>query len=169
MKKLKELYFVAIIMLFSVSVMTVKADDAGSLETKAPSSFIEITEGPESAKKVSPVGEIYINKPELPSEDKMEYLGEFTITYYCACRKCNGKWGPIDGFGNPLKWGCVATDKKVIPMHTHLVIDGFDMEFEARDTGSGVNGKHIDIYVPVSHSEALRLGQGEKKKVWKIL
>ena len=98
---------------------------------------------------------------------QMEYLGVFTATYYDSCRKCNGKWGPIDGFGNPLEWGCVAVDPKVIPLHTKLVIDGYDIIFEARDTGSGVNGKHVDIYVPVSHEEALRMGQGEKLKVWK--
>ena len=97
---------------------------------------------------------------------RLEYLGEFTITYYDSCPKCNGKWGPIDGYGNPLEWGCVAVDSKVIPMRTKLVVDGYDVIFEARDTGYGVNGKHIDIYVPVSHSEALKMGQGEKRKVW---
>lgn len=99
----------------------------------------------------------------------LEYLGVFTATYYDSCRKCNGKWGPIDGFGNPLEWGCVAVDPRVIPLRTKLVIDGYDIIFEARDTGSGVNGKHVDIYVPVSHEEALRMGQGEKLKVWKYM
>lgn len=98
---------------------------------------------------------------------KLEYLGTFRATYYCSCRRCNGKWGAIDGFGEPLKWGCVAVDPKVIPLHTKLVIDGFDMVFEARDTGSGVDGRHIDIFVPVSHSEALRMPQGERVEVWR--
>ena len=99
----------------------------------------------------------------------LEYLFEATITYYCPCSRCNGRWGPIDGFGKPLKWGCVAVDPAVIPMHTKLVIDGYDQIFEARDTGSGVDGRHIDIFVPVSHSEALRMGQGEKNLVWKYI
>lgn len=99
----------------------------------------------------------------------LEYLGEYTITYYCSCKKCNGHWGAIDGYGNPLIWGTVAVDPKVLPLQTHLIIDGYDMEFVARDTGSGVNGKHIDMYVPVSHSEALRMAQGEKLKVWKVI
>lgn len=98
----------------------------------------------------------------------LEYLGEYTITYYCSCKKCNGHWGAIDGYGNPLVWGTVAVDPKVLPLQTHLIIDGYDMEFVAKDTGSGVNGKHIDMYVPVSHSEALRMAQGEKLKVWKV-
>ena len=98
---------------------------------------------------------------------RLEYLFEATITYYCPCSRCNGHWGAIDGYGQPLKWGCVAVDPHVIPMHTKLVIDGYDAVFEARDTGSGVDGKHIDVFVPVTHAEALRMGQGEKRKVWK--
>ena len=104
---------------------------------------------------------------------KMEYIGDFYLTYYCKCGKCNGydKYGnprSYDRYGNPLVWGTVAVDPKKIPLQTHLVIDGYDMEFVAMDTGSGVNGKHIDIYVPVSHSEALRMGQGERRKVWRV-
>ena len=96
----------------------------------------------------------------------LEYLGEFMLTYYCACRKCNGGPG-IDRFGDPLVWGTVAVDPKVIPLHTQLVIDGYDAVFTARDTGGKwVQGKHIDVFVPVSHSEALKMGQGEHRKVW---
>ena len=98
---------------------------------------------------------------------RLEYLFEATITYYCPCSRCNGHWGAIDGFGQPLEWGCVAVDPHVIPLRTKLVIDGYDAVFEARDTGSGVDGRHIDVFVPVSHSEALRMGQGEKRKVWR--
>lgn len=122
---------------------------------------IDITEPP-------PIDRVSESLDEVDANGhRLEYLGEFTITYYDSCPKCNGKWGPIDGYGNPLEWGCVAVDPKVIPMRTKLVVDGYDVIFEARDTGYGVNGKHIDIYVPVSHSEALRMGQGEKRKVWR--
>jgi len=99
---------------------------------------------------------------------QLEYLGEFVCTTYCPCRKCNGHWGAIDGYGNPLVLGTVAVDPKEVPMQTHLIIDGYDIEFVARDTGSGVNGKHVDIFMPVSHSEALRMDQGNKRKVWKV-
>jgi len=57
-------------------------------------------------------------------------------------------------------------DPKVIPMKMHLVIDGYDIDFVARDTGSGVKENHIDVFMPVSHSEALQMGQGEHRKVW---
>jgi len=97
----------------------------------------------------------------------LEYLSVCTLTYYCPCKRCNGSWGAIDGYGNPLEWGTVAVDPKKITLGTKLVIDGYDTVFTARDTGSGVNGWHIDVFVPVSHSEALKMGQGEKRKVWK--
>ena len=97
----------------------------------------------------------------------LEYLGKFFTTYYCPCRKCNGSNEGIDGFGNPLEWGCVAVDRNVIPMHTKLIIDGYDKVFEARDTGSGINGHDIDIFVPVSHSEALAMCKDQWLNVWK--
>ena len=97
----------------------------------------------------------------------LEYFAECTITYFCPCKRCNGKWGAIDSFGNPLKFGTVAVDPKVIPMHTKLVIDGYDMVFEARDTGSGITGHDIDIYVPVSHQEAVAMCKDQWLNVWR--
>ena len=123
---------------------------------------IDITEPP-------PIDRISDALDEMDANGRqLEYIGLCTITTYCPCRKCNGHWGAIDGYGNPLVLGTVAVDPKVIPLQTHLIIDGYDIEFVARDTGSGVNGKHIDIFMPVSHSEALRMDQGNKRKVWKI-
>lgn len=131
-------------------------------EISSQEDAIDITEAP-------PIEDVSVALDEVDANGRqMEYLGEFTITYFCSCRKCNGHWGAIDGYGNPLKWGTVAVDPKVIPMQTHLIIDGYDMEFVARDTGNGVNRNHIDIFVPVSHSEALKMGQGEHRKVWKV-
>ena len=98
---------------------------------------------------------------------QLVYLGEFKLTYYCPCRKCNGSNGAIDRLGNPLVWGTVAVDPKVISLGTQLVIDGYDAIFTARDTGDEwVQGNHIDIFVPVSHSEARKMGQ-ERRKVWR--
>lgn len=121
---------------------------------------LEINEAP-------PINDVSVALDEQDANGHtLEYFGECTITYFCPCKRCNGKWGAIDSFGNPLKFGTVAVDTKVIPMHTHLVIDGYDQIFEALDTGSGVKGNHIDVFVPVSHAEALKMGQGERRKVW---
>ena len=130
-------------------------------EISSQEDAIDITEAP-------PINEVSVALDEVDAVgNRLTYLGEFKLTYYDSCSKCNGKWGPIDGFGNPLEWGCVAVDPHVIPLHTKLVIDGYDAVFEARDTGSGVDGRHIDVFVPVSHSEALKMPHGERRKVWR--
>jgi len=155
---------------------TIVADDFQIAETDVDADWIEIVERPEEA--IAAIeDEVIENSAAVADEDdidtlqqpELSYLGEFTFTFYCSCSRCNGRWGAIDGFGNPLKWGCVAVDPSVIPLRTKLVVDGYDTVFEARDTGSGVDGRHIDMFVPVSHSEALKMGQGKKIKVWKVL
>jgi len=121
---------------------------------------LEIDEAP-------PINDVSVALDEQDANGHaLEYFAECTITYFCPCKRCNGKWGAIDSFGNPLKFGTVAVDPKVIPMHTKLIVDGYDQIFEALDTGSGVKGNHIDMFVPVSHAEALNMGQGERRKVW---
>ena len=130
------------------------------IHSEPQANALGITEAP-------PINDVSIDLDEADANGhQLEYLGEFTITYYCPCKRCNGKWGAIDRYGNPLKFGTVAVDAKVIPMHAKIVVDGYDQVFEALDTGSGVHGKHIDMFVPVSHSEALQMGQGERRKVW---
>jgi 3D (Asp-Asp-Asp) domain-containing protein len=59
--------------------------------------------------------------------------------------------------GAPTRWGLVAVDPNIIPLGTHLRIDGFDEVFVAADTGGAVKGNWIDIYFP-TYSEAARFG-----------
>lgn len=144
--------------------MSVFAADAPAIiyqdSEQAQAHAIEIQEAP-------PINQISEALDEQDANGHhLEYLGKFFTTYYCPCRACNGSNAGIDRFGNPLKWGTVAADPKVLPMHTKIVIDGYDQVFEVLDTGSGVRGNHIDMFVPVSHSEALQMGQ-ERRKVWR--
>lgn len=80
----------------------------------------------------------------------------FTATAYCPCRKCCGKWADgITASGTTATAGrTIAVDKKVIPLGTHVLING--VEYVAEDTG--VKGKRIDIFFD-SHSEALEFGR----------
>lgn len=130
-------------------------------EISSQEDAIDITEAP-------PINDVSVALDEVDAVgNQLTYLSECILTYYCPCKRCNGSWGAIDSKGNPLEWGTVAVDPRKIPLGTKLVIDGYDQIFTARDTGSGVNGWHIDVFVPVSHSEALKMGQGEKRKVWR--
>ena len=91
-------------------------------------------------------------------------LGEFTVTAYCPCEKCCGKWAenrPKDTNGNEIVYTAsgavarpnhtIAVDPSIIPYGTELLIDG--ILYTAEDSGSGVKGKWIDIYF-TNHAEA---------------
>ena len=97
-------------------------------------------------------------EPEIITDvEEWESLGRFKLTYYCPCRKCNGKWvGKATASGEPLKPGTtIAVDPRVIPLGTRVRIG--EHEFIAQDTGSGIKGKRIDICLE-DHGECLEAG-----------
>lgn len=81
------------------------------------------------------------------AENIGESLGLYTITYYCSCDICCGGWsgGPTASGAYPVADWTVAADPEVLPLGTHIYINGH--EYCVEDTGSGVVGQHIDIYV----------------------
>ena len=83
-------------------------------------------------------------------------LGNFTITYYCACEICCNKADGITATGTPVIEGqTIAVDPSVIPYGTKVIIGGH--VFTAEDCGGAIKKNHIDVYVN-SHEEALALG-----------
>lgn len=85
-----------------------------------------------------------------------EYVGECTITAYCPCAECCGRWADgLTATGFPALPGVVAVDPDVIPLGSTVVIDG--QRYLAADTGSGVEGLHIDICMG-SHGETVEHG-----------
>ncbi|MGI5835896.1 MAG: LysM peptidoglycan-binding domain-containing protein [Chloroflexota bacterium] len=62
-----------------------------------------------------------------------------TVTAYCLQGRTRS--------GTPVKWGVVAVDPNVIPLGSKILIEGFGEIFSAEDTGSGVRGKWVDIWV----------------------
>lgn len=90
-----------------------------------------------------------------------QYIGECTVTAYCPCAECCGRWA--DGFtatGLPAGPGIVAVDPEVIPLGSTVIIDG--LKYLAADVGA--SGKHVDIAVS-SHEQAVELGV-RSEKVW---
>ncbi|WP_305037463.1 3D domain-containing protein [Cohnella mopanensis] len=79
-------------------------------------------------------------------------------TAYSASAEENGKWGPVDYFGNPLKLGTIAVDPTIIPFGTKVYITGYDFSglptgglvATATDKGGAIKGNRIDIFVPGS-------------------
>ena len=84
-------------------------------------------------------------------------LGEYTITHYCPCDICCGKWA--NGYtatGTKATEGrTIAVDPKIIPYGTTVIIDGH--EYIAEDCGGAIKGNKIDIFCD-SHIEALSRG-----------
>ena len=83
-------------------------------------------------------------------------LGNFQITYYCACEICCNKADGITATGTPVVEGrTIAVDPRVIPYGTKVIIGGHI--FTAEDCGGAIQGNHIDIYVN-NHAEAEAFG-----------
>lgn len=85
-----------------------------------------------------------------------QYLGEFTLTGYCPCAICCGKWSnpsnPITASGTtPAAGRTVAADTSRYPFGTKLMING--QIYTVEDVGGAIKGNHIDIYFN-SHEEA---------------
>ncbi|MET3849748.1 3D domain-containing protein [Paenibacillus sp. OAE614] len=87
-------------------------------------------------------------------------------TAYSSAASENGKWGAVDYFGNPLKLGTIAVDPSVIPLGTKVLVTGHSFQglpkkafvATAKDTGSAIKGKRIDIFVPGSPESVSAFG-----------
>ena len=94
-------------------------------------------------------------------------LGEFKTSAYCSCIRCCGVWSsehPSRGDDYvqrtasgtiPEAGRTIAADWDVLPKGTEVIING--QTYIVEDTGSGVNGKHIDVFFD-SHEEAREWG-----------
>lgn len=94
-------------------------------------------------------------------------MGTFKCTSYCSCRKCNGVWAgePTASGVMPVEGETVAVDKNVIPLGSMLMIDGHI--YWAQDTGFGIKGKRIDVFIDV-HQRALDYGvQKHQVFIWR--
>ena len=93
------------------------------------------------------------------------YKGDFSVTGYCNCPKCCGKWagGPTKSGKIPNEGTTVAVDPTLIPLGTELVVG--KKVFKAEDTGSAIKGKKIDIYFN-NHKDAQKFGKKQKEVYW---
>lgn len=105
-------------------------------------------ESPEAVEEYDPAWDIPATESAVCDD---VFLGEYTLTAYCACSRCCGVWA--NGYtatGTLATEGrTIAVDPKVIPYGTRVLLiwpDGTQHSYIAEDCGSGVNGNHIDVF-----------------------
>lgn len=89
----------------------------------------------------------------------------FTVTAYCPCKKCCGRWARYHRTASGLPLTCnggdlVAADPRVLPFHTEVRIPGYagGRAVPVVDRGSSIEGRMIDVFFP-SHSRAKSWGR----------
>ena len=100
---------------------------------------------------------------EGAQEQTLKSLGTYTITAYCPCRKCCGKWANgITASGTTATAGRTIAAPKGFAFGTKLIIDG--VIYTVEDRGGAIKSKRLDIYFN-SHAEAKKWGK-QKREVF---
>jgi 3D (Asp-Asp-Asp) domain-containing protein len=79
------------------------------------------------------------------------------LTAYSASEQEGTAWG-ITRSGTRARPGVVAVDPAVIPLGSRLRIAGLPGTYLAEDTGGGIRGAHIDVFME-SRTDALHFGR----------
>lgn len=127
-----------------------------------------VSEMASMALEMAEMRQSYVEDNDVPLADEPEYryMGEFTITAYCPCEKCCGKWADgLTASGLPAEEGIIAVDDSIIPLGSTVLIDG--QEYLAADTGGAIKNNRIDIYMS-DHSSALEFGKQKAEVLVKV-
>jgi|GEM_PF-2666146 len=96
--------------------------------------------------------------PETSNLETGNVTSTFTVTAYCPCEKCCGVGGghTTASGTTPTAGRTIAADTSVLPMGTHVLIEGH--EYVVEDRGGAIKGNRIDMFMS-SHQEALNWGK----------
>lgn len=132
---------------------------------------------PMEVEEVNSIIEVVNEQVNEPDDEidltKFPSIENATLTHYCICKKCCGKDENHPAYGITASgrkaepYVSVAVDPFLIPLGSTVYVDYGDgeiKEYRADDTGSGVNGAHLDLCVS-EHNEALELGK-KTVRVW---
>ena len=151
------------------------ANELDSLESENITEIMTeaISDELSSVENASNVGNIVIeNQPVALAkpENLGPSLGNFKLTSYCSCSKCNGRWtGYPTAAGTDYQYGrTIAVDRRLIPLGTWVYInipgEGWQ-KFRAEDTGSAIKGNRIDVYIGDNHSECYQARYNQVSEV----
>lgn len=103
---------------------------------------------------------------QLTLAKNSKFAGTFRLTGYCPCHGCSANWGTQTASGKTALEGItVAADPKVLPLGTKVYIEGVG-ERIVQDTGGGVKGSHIDIFVNNHGAAYSKEFNAKGAKVW---
>ena len=100
------------------------------------------------------------------TEEPLQYIGEFRVTHYCACKRCCGKseddpWYGITATGSVATEGrTIAVDPDVSPYGSRVAVfydEGRIVEYGAEDCGGAIDGLEVDVFI-ADHDRAWALG-----------
>ncbi|HCW50592.1 MAG TPA: hypothetical protein DGR79_00760 [Clostridiales bacterium] len=91
--------------------------------------------------------------PEVPASSRLV----LTATAYGPETGSGTPWAGLCFLGIPVREGIVAVDPSVIPLGTHLFIEGYGYAVAA-DIGGAVKGNRVDLFLDLPHEELLRFG-----------
>lgn len=92
---------------------------------------------------------------ESPPPGPLEPLGSFEATCYALTG--------TTASGAPAGPGSIAVDRRVIPLGTRLVVEGYGPG-DARDTGGAIRGNRVDVWL--STAAACRAWGRRSVRVW---
>jgi 3D (Asp-Asp-Asp) domain-containing protein len=145
-----------------VTPITTIVETPEIIETITPIVVPVTTQIPKSISTSTPTS--IVNEYATIEGDVLTFADEFTITYYCPCKKCCGKYSyEVTGVMNttasgttPVAGRTIAVCPDQIPYGTTVIINGH--EYIAEDCGGSIGWNKIDIYCD-THEAAIQGGR----------
>ena len=111
--------------------------------------------------KISTDSNLYIHDGVIykKGEDK----GRFSLSGYCACKKCSSGTGITYSGAHVRENHTIAADLKVLPIGSIIILENatgkdgqvYDGVYVVEDKGGGVKNNHLDIYRPTHELASL--------------
>jgi 3D (Asp-Asp-Asp) domain-containing protein len=147
----------------ATAVWEAKYNAAKAIEIDAVQAYGELLGRVSEAEE--PEVEPVVEEPVDVASPPLESIGTFTVTAYCACEVCCGKWADgITASGTVATEGrTVAADPSVLTLGEVIYMEGLDGligGFVVEDTGAGITGNRLDIFI-ADHQAATEYGVRE--------
>lgn len=136
----------------ATTTTAIEAPVTTTLPTTTQTEKPEITSSPTTR---APAASLSTQAKTGFDEDESESLGMFEST----CYSLDG----ITASGRPVGQGIVAVDPRVIPLGTHLFVEGYGSAVAA-DTGGAIKGRIVDVWLPTD-SQCFAWGR-QQVEIW---